>query len=179
MWCPASTDNASLDPQQSLAQLYLEDYTVLDSEPLHDLKGHFLHVCRDTFLFTGEERTMCEDILAAHKDTMTGAKYRVCMIEFYLYLLKRPVSRDILVLIKTAVRISELLYMNDTERNTRNILRLYNCTWLHHELCNKIITKFHSGMSHNKLFGSYLHALVVHAPQQLEIVSLRSVNTEN
>ena len=28
-------------------------------------------------------------------------------------------------------------------------------------------------------FGSYLHALVVHAPQQLKIVALRSVNTEN
>lgn len=33
-----------LDPQQPLAQLHLEDYTVLDSEPLHDLKGHFLHL---------------------------------------------------------------------------------------------------------------------------------------
>ena len=34
-------------------------------------------------------------------------------------------------------------------------------------------------MSHNKFFGSYLHAIVVHAPQQLEMVALRSVNTEN
>ena len=101
------------------------------------------------------------------------------MIQLYLYLMKRPVSKDILLLIETAVRISELLYMNDTERNTRNILRLYNCTWLHYELCNKVIVKFHSGMSYNKLFGSYIHALVVHTPQQLEIISLRSVNTEN
>ena len=30
-----------------------------------------------------------------------------------------------------------------------------------------------------KFFGLYLHALVVHAPPQLEIISLRSVNTEN
>ena len=29
------------------------------------------------------------------------------------------------------------------------------------------------------MFGSYLHALVAHAPLQLEIVPLRSVNTEN
>ena len=64
------------------------------------------------------------------------------------------------------------------------------CTWmmqdrtrktlqLHHELCNTVITRFHSGMSYSKLFGSYLHALVVHAPQQLEIISLLCVNTEN
>ena len=69
--------------------------------------------------------------------------------------------------------------MPDFECNQRNILQLYNCTWLHHELCNKLITTFHSGMTRGKLFRSYLHALVVHAPLLLEIISLRSVNTEN
>ena len=34
-------------------------------------------------------------------------------------------------------------------------------------------------MKYTTFFGTYLHALVAHAPQQLEIVSLRSVNTEN
>ena len=137
-----------LDPTQSLSHLHLENYTVLDSEPLHDLKGHFMHLFAELpYQLIGEECKTCEEILAAHKDTMTGAKCRVCMIEIYLYLLKRLVSGDILLLIETAVRISELLYMNDTERNTRNILRLYNCTWLHHKLCKKIITKFHSGMA--------------------------------
>ena len=77
-----------LDPTQSLSHLHLEDYTVLDSEPLHDLKGHFMHLFAELpYQFTGERKT-CEEILAAHKDTMTGAKCRVCMIELYLYLLK-------------------------------------------------------------------------------------------
>lgn len=120
---------------------------------------------------------MCEQVIAANKgSTMTGAKCRVCMIELFLYLLHRPISTEIL---ETAVRISELLYMHDSDRNTRNILQLYNCVWLHHELCSKLITTFHGSMSYNRLFGSYLHALVVHAPQQLEIISLRSVNAEN
>ena len=34
-------------------------------------------------------------------------------------------------------------------------------------------------MSRSKLFGAYLHSLVVHAATQLEIISLSSVNTEN
>ena len=34
-------------------------------------------------------------------------------------------------------------------------------------------------MKYTTFLGTYLHALVAHAPQQLEIVSLRSVNTEN
>ena len=45
--------------------------------------------------------------------------------------------------------------------------------------CNTLITTFHGGIKYTTFFGTYLHALVVNAPQQLEIVSLRSVNTEN
>ena len=56
---------------------------------------------------------------------------------------------------------------------------MYNCTWLHHELCVKIISAFHGGTRYTTFFGVYLHALLAHAPRQLEIASLRSVNTEN
>lgn len=64
-----------LDPTQSLSHLHLEDYTVLDSEPLHDLKGHSMHLfAKLSYQLTGEECKMCEEILAAHKDTMTGAE---------------------------------------------------------------------------------------------------------
>ena len=34
-------------------------------------------------------------------------------------------------------------------------------------------------MTSKRFFGSYLHALVVHAPIQFELISLRSINTEN
>ena len=42
-----------------------------------------------------------------------------------------------------------------------------------------LMTTFHGGMKYTTFFGTYLHALVSHAPHQFEIVSLRSVNTEN
>jgi len=56
---------------------------------------------------------------------------------------------------------------------------LYNCTWLHHELCSELFPSFHGDLNRNKFFGSCLHSLVIHAHIQLEIISLRSVNTEN
>ena len=164
MWCPVSTDNAPF-----------RSSTIAFSASLGRLHGArqwaspwsertFPAFAELPYLLTGEE---CKEILAAHNYTMTGATCWVSVTELYLHLLKWPVSKNI------------LSYCTWTTQNTRNILRLYNYTWLHHELCNKVITKFHSGMSHNKLFGSYIHALVVHAPQQLEIIALRSVNTEN
>ena len=112
---------------------------------------------------TCSKRTKCEQVIAANKgSTMTGTKCRVCMIELFLHLLRQPVSSEILLLVETAVRISELLYMHDSNRNLRNILQLYNCVWIHHELCSKLITTFHSGMSYNKLFGTYTYMHLWH-----------------
>lgn len=59
------------------------------------------------------------------------------------------------------------------------ILQFYCCTWLHHELCQELFTRFHGGTTRENMFGLYLHSLVAHAPMQFEIVPLSSVNTEN
>ena len=170
-----------LNPIQPLSQVHLDNYTILNCEPLHDLKGHFHNLIHELpFLLKGGNRTTCEEVITAVSgDTMTGAKCRVCLIELFFCLRKLNVSSEILLLVETAVRISAILYMFEEHRNPRNILRLYNLIWFHHELCNTLITTFHGGLKYTTLFGTYLHALVVHAPEQLEIVSLRSVDTEN
>ena len=127
MWNSESTNHAPLfNPQQYPSQLNLQHYTILDCEPLHDIKGHFLNLFSELpYLFKGDDRTMCDQVIAANKgSTMTGAKCRVCMIQLFLHLLHRPVSSEILLLVETAVRISELLYMHDSNRNTCNILQL-------------------------------------------------------
>ena len=109
-----------LNPTAALSDLNLDEYTVLDCEPLHDLKGHLIHLC-----------------------------------------------------------MSEILYLPDAYRTQRRVLQLYNCSWVHHELCKSLFTKVHAGMTKDKMFGNYLHALVAHAPLQYEVISLHSVNTEN
>ena len=38
-----------LNPQQSASQLNLQDYTILDCEPLHSIKGHLI-ILRVTIL---------------------------------------------------------------------------------------------------------------------------------
>ena len=86
------------DSEQALTQLHLEDYTTLDCEPLHDLKGHFLHLLDELpYLFTGDDRTMLSDLIAANKgNTMTGAKCQICMMELFLYLINHHVDKEIL-----------------------------------------------------------------------------------
>ena len=75
------------------------------------------------------------------------------------------------------IRVSEVLYSSDEERTPRQALQLYNNTWWHHELCRDLLTDVTS--SRTNTFGIYLHALSSHASQQYELVSLKSVNTEN
>ena len=65
-----------LNPQQSLSQLNLHNYTILDCEPLHDIKGHFLNLFSQLlYLLKGEDCIVCEQVIAANRgSTMTGAK---------------------------------------------------------------------------------------------------------
>ena len=52
-----------LNPTGKLSDLNLDEYAILDYEPLHDLKGHLINMCQD--LLTGDIRKSCEDIIAA------------------------------------------------------------------------------------------------------------------
>lgn len=49
------------DPTQSLSELNLSSYTILDSEPLHDLKGHLINLL--TELPEGSVKSLCLDLL--------------------------------------------------------------------------------------------------------------------
>lgn len=170
-----------LNPCQDLTSLHLEDYTVLDCEPLHDIKSHFGNLFKELpHILPPELRSSCKEVIEANmKDNMTGAAYRLMSIELFVHAKNANADHSILLLLETALRISELIYSTDEKRTPRRVLQLYNCTWLHHELCSELFSSFHGDLNRNKFFGSYLHSLVVHAPIQLEIISLRSVNTEN
>ena len=84
---------------------------------------------------------------------------------------------DVQHLLKTIIRVSEIFYSSDEKQTPRQLLQLYNNTWLHHELCRNLLTDVTS--SRTNIFGIILHSLSTHASQQYELVSLRSVNTEN
>ena len=48
------------------------------------------------------------------------------------------VDSEIVQLMSTAVKISDNLYGDKSKRSPRQILQLYNCCWLHHELSHLI-----------------------------------------
>lgn len=68
--------------------------------------------------------------------------------------------------------------IGDCYRNIRLILRFYNNTWLHFKLLKELVPQPRH-MTKKRLFGVYLHALTVHAPPILEMISLKSINAEH
>ena len=82
------------------------------------------------------------------------------------------------MLIGTLVKISEILYAQHFNRTPRTVLQFYGVTWIHHELCCELLPN-PTYQPREKLFGTYLHALVSHGPPQYQLICLRSANAES
>lgn len=149
------------NPTQSLVDLNLSQYTVLDSEPLHDLKGHLINLLTELpYVLEGTAKKLCLDLLtnilfSKKQNGHSGSNLRVALLQTYKLLYFQEVESSIKTLLSTVVKISEILYSSDDKRAPKTILQLYNCTWMHHELCKCIFTRLHE-ITHARLFGSYL-----------------------
>ena len=169
------------NPTQPLTELNLQHYEILDCEPLHDVKGHLFNLLPEIpHLLEEPLKSECLLILntTIPKQKVSGAVLRTAAIKLLLKLYKSSAKSTVTMLLDTIVRVSQLLYMPSSKRSPRNVLRLYNCSWLHHELCRELLgTLKTQTLTH--FFGIYLYAIVVHAPTQFQIMPLSSVNTES
>ena len=169
------------NPVQSLADFNLEQYQVLDCEPLHDIKGHISNVLTELpAVLDRNLREQCAKLIEADlsKDKKNGFDYRRTLIHLLQLLHKLHAPMQVCTLIETLVDISCLLYLREEERTLQRVLRLYNRVWLHFELLKEIIIQ-PKRITRRKLFGAYLHAITMHAPVQFLTMSLRSCNAEH
>lgn len=144
--------------------------------------GHLLNLFSELpYILPQPVKDQCQTRInqCTSKEKTTGADLRCCLIEVYLLLCKSNTvsSVNTLLLLASLVRVSEILYSSYASRSQRQVLAVYNNVWLHHELCRELLNPLH--ISRTKMFGNYLHALTSHAPQQYEILCLKSINTEN
>ena len=169
------------NPTLSLEAVNLQLYTILDSEPLHDLKGHLINLFTELpFILSGNVKETCQRIIQCNlnKEKVKCADLRLTAVHLYHHFLQHYRSDDYhLLLMQTVVQISEILYLPSSKRSPKRILQLYNCTWLHHTPCSLMFPKLKC-LTREKMFGTYLHHLSSHAPIQYEIIALSSANTE-
>jgi len=106
---------------------------------------------------------------------VTGADLRTTSIQL---LTNEGASSQLILLLTTIVKMSEILYSDEEIRTPRRVLQLYNTTWLHLELCRELFPSLQK-INQTRFFGTYLHSLTAHSPIQYELMSQKSVNTEH
>ena len=127
-----------LNPTQSLTSLNLGEYTIVDCEPLHDIKGHLLNLFEELpHILPAEIQVQCEELIETNlsRETVTGADIRTTAIHVLLLLVNSSVHENFTLFLHTVVKISEILYSQYNQRSPKSVLQLYNTTWLHHTLC--------------------------------------------
>ena len=73
-------------------------------------------------------KDLCTQIIQSYKakEKITCADLRQVLIHLYSCLLEKvPTEKEILQLVETAVRISEMMYLPSTQRSPKHILQLY------------------------------------------------------
>ena len=99
-----------LNPTQRLSEVNLQHYTILDCEPLHDLKGHIQNIFDE--LPKVLHKTLPVEVKALldtdlGKDMKTGGDYRLASIHLLTLLQRRTPQSKVLHLIRTLAEISE------------------------------------------------------------------------
>ena len=165
-----------LNPVTDLLDMNLITYTVLSFEPLHDLKGHVKHLLEQlpNVIHNPEVNRQVSLYLKAFwaKPKIYGSDLREAIIQVMHILVKCRVDRqdNLFLLISTIVKISEIVYSNDSRRCPKQCLQFYNCAFLHHIL--------YLDMVKPQKCSIYFHSMLIHGPVQHELVCSRSVNTE-
>lgn len=98
------------NPTQSISELNLSSYTILDSEPLHDLKGHLINLLTELpHILEGSVKSLCLDLLnnllfSKKQNGYSGRDLRVALIETHKLIYFKDVDISIKTLLSTIVK---------------------------------------------------------------------------
>ena len=168
-------------PNASLESLHIDKYEISPLEPLHDLKGHISHLLEAALPLLEAEiqikvQTIIDSVLG--KETKRCSDYRKALVLIVITMQKQKhgINDDVLKLFSTCVEIQHILYSKENDRTDANILRLYNLTYMHATICNKLFPA--QTQAKHKVYRCYFHSIICHAPTYYRLISLRSLNTE-
>ena len=116
-------------------------YSVMNCEPLHDVKGHLANLLEELpTLLSNEQREKCNDLLKAKLGAkVIGADMRSTVITLYNLLVKENANQWVLQVLHSIIKVSQILYSDEEKRNPKQVLSLHNNAWLHMELCKDLI----------------------------------------
>ena len=111
------------------------------------------------------------------KDKMRGCDYRLLLLVVYHAMTKIQCRPHVIAILETLAEISHIAYSTYEFRNQKNVLRLSNICYWHHELMR---TYFESPkkLTRDKMHGIYPHVMLLHYPKEYRKTCLRSLVEE-
>ena len=172
------------NPESDLSQLGLQNYEISLVESMHDVACHidniFLELPRH---LKPDDKIKMMDLLEALNSEKD--KKRCCDKRKFLLILTKDlhfkIDGNVHRLLRTLAEIQRILYLSDDFRTPKEVLRLHNACYEHFLLLKELfpIENLSGKMTRDKLFGKYMHNLLVHAPLQYRLVSGESLNVED
>ena len=150
-------------------------------EPMHVAAGHIENILtelphhmrpKDKELFD-KSFSICK----AEKERRRCCDWRKILLVLTLSL--NVIDGKDLRLLKTLSEVQRILYLRDDQRTDVEVLRLHNSCFEHYILMKEIFTGKLIALTRERLYGKYMHNLLVHSPIQYRVVSGDSINTED
>ena len=128
-------------PETSLESLYLQNYEISPTVPLHDIKGPLSNVTDELLAqTTSNVKKKLSSIYSSvlGKDTLRCCDYRKAAILILLALDELRADRKYIELMRTLVEMTEILYSSYSKRSSQANLRLHNTSFVHGKLCTEL-----------------------------------------
>ena len=111
-----------LQPHESLTNLNLQHYEVMDCEPLHDIKGHLLHLFHElpSVLPSSVKQECVNQINICVK--ITASEVRSTLIRLFLQVYNSDSDWKTITLLHSMVIVCEILYSDHKARTPKYLL---------------------------------------------------------
>ena len=173
------------NPVEDLSQIGLARYEIVMVECMQDIANHVDNIVEELphhLNKKGDDKVKFTQMIEIYKAEQE--KNRCCDKRKILLQLTQNLRDEIddfvHMLLRTLSEMQRILYLGDDFRTPKEILRLHNTCFAHFALIKKSMPiGLSSKLTHDKLYGKYMHNLLVHAPIQYRTVSGASINCED
>ena len=173
-------------PEKTSQEMNLEMYEIMACEPLHDICNVVQNVITELPYHVEDKKVkselekFCSNTIG-DKNQIKGSDARLFAIKLAKFIgnlqQENRVSKDVLDLIFSLVEIINIAYSSEEKRSPKQILRLYNLTFLFGSLTKSVIGT-PVKLTSRRLYGNHFHSIVTHLPEIYRIINTKSILTE-
>lgn len=173
------------DPLKSAKDINVNKYEVLSCEPLHVITNIVQNITTEPPFHVPKEIQKEFEIFSsktiADKNQFKGSDARLFAVKLAKFIKTNydasKIEQKFLSLDNSLIEIIQINYSNFSNRNPRNIPRLYNQCFTFAILSRNIFGN-PAKLTSRKFFGSHFHSTTVHLPETYRLFCLRSIIPE-